>query len=108
MVSIAPFDKIHLRLASRWRIRHREGKGGGQRCIPRVLFVDWLLSPHLEKLRGSKFNTPEDLDAFSQRFDEGLKRVFSSDRAIQYVKFGSPRDNDHECGIKAGRLALTG
>jgi len=59
-------------------------------------------------LRGSKFDTPEDLAAFSQRFDEGLKKVFSNNQATQYVKFGSPRDNDPEYGIKAGKLMLTG
>ncbi|KAF9650931.1 hypothetical protein BDM02DRAFT_3163995 [Thelephora ganbajun] len=61
-----------------------------------------------EKLRGSKFNTSDDLEAFSQKFDEGVKRVFSSDQVAQNVKFGSPRDNDPEYGIKAGRLTLTG
>jgi hypothetical protein len=45
---------------------------------------------------------------FSQRFDEGLKRVFSDDHGSQYVKFGTPKENDPSCGIKAGRLALTG
>jgi hypothetical protein len=69
---------------------------------------DQVLNSGLEKLRGSKFNTPEDLAAFSQRFDEGVKRVFSNDQGAQYIKFGSPRDNDHNCGIKAGRLTLTG
>jgi len=59
-------------------------------------------------LRESKFNTPEDISAFSQKFDEGLKRVFSDDRGAQYVKFGSPRDNDHQHGVKSGRLMLTG
>jgi len=59
-------------------------------------------------LRGSKFNTPEDLAAFAQRFDEGVKKVFSDDQGIQYVKFGSPRDHDPKYGIKAGRLTLTG
>jgi hypothetical protein len=67
-----------------------------------------VLSPEPEKLRGSKFNTPEDLAAFSQKFDEGVKRVFSNDKATQYVKFGSPRETDLKCGIKAGRLTLTG
>jgi len=59
-------------------------------------------------LEGSKFNTPEDLAMFSQRFDEGVKKVFSNNQAPQYVKFGSLRDNDPEYGIKAGRLMLTG
>ena len=59
-------------------------------------------------MRGSKFDTPEDLTEFAQKFDEGVKRVFSNDQVAQYVKFGSPRDNDPACGIKAGRLTLTG
>jgi hypothetical protein len=67
-----------------------------------------LLNPQPEKLRGSRFNTPEDLEVFSQKFDEGVKRVFSNDQATQYVKFGSPRDNDPRCGIKGGKLTLTG
>jgi len=61
-------------------------------------------------LKDSKFNTPEDLAAFSEKFDEGVKKVFSisNGHVDQYVKFGSPRDHDTKCGIKAGRLALTG
>ena len=62
----------------------------------------------LEKLKPSKFNTTEDISAFAQKFDEGLKRVFSDETGVQYVKFGSPRDNDPQYGIKAGKLALTG
>jgi len=48
------------------------------------------------------------LAAFSQKFDEGVKRLFSNEEGPQYVKFGSPRDNDPRCGIKAGRLTLDG
>ena len=70
--------------------------------------ADRSLNPQPEQLRGSKFDTPEDLAAFAQKFDEGVKRVFSSDKVSQYVKFGSPRDTDPKCGIKAGRLTLTG
>jgi len=61
-------------------------------------------------MRSSRFNTPENLAAFSQRFDEGVKKDFSNNRTDQYVKIGSLglRDNDPTCGIKAGRLTLTG
>jgi hypothetical protein len=59
-------------------------------------------------LRQSRLNTPEDLAAFAQKFDEGLKRVFSDDTGAQYVKFGSPRDHDPGHGIRAGKLTLTG
>jgi len=61
-----------------------------------------------EQLKGSRFDTPDDLAAFSQRFDEGVKRVFSNDKMPKYIKFGSPRDNDPDRGIRAGRLMLTG
>lgn len=64
--------------------------------------------PRPERLRKSKFNTPEDVAAFAQKFDEGTKRVFSNDEGVQYIKFGSPRDNDPKHGIKAGKLMLTG
>jgi len=73
-----------------------------------ILLSDRLLNSQLEKLRGSRFNTPEDLSMFSQRFDEGVKKVFSNNQAAQYVKFGSMRDNDPEYGIRAGRLTLAG
>ena len=75
-----------------------------------VVPADLSLNPQPEKLKYSKFNTPEDLAAFSQRFDEGVKKVFSmsNNNADQYVRFGSPRDNDPNYGIRAGRLTLTG
>lgn len=67
------------------------------------------IRPSTEKLQQSeKFNTPEDISNFAQKFDEGLKRVFTDDSSSQFVKFGSPRDNDPKFGIKAGRLSLTG
>ncbi|KAF9650929.1 hypothetical protein BDM02DRAFT_3213948 [Thelephora ganbajun] len=61
-----------------------------------------------EMLSGSRFNTPDVLAAFSQRFDEGVKKVFSNNQAAQYVRFGSPRDNDPNYGIRAGKLMLAG
>ena len=67
-----------------------------------------LIQPPPEKLEHSRFNTPEDMENFAQKFDEGVKRVFSDESRAQFVKFGSPRDNDPKYGIKAGRLSLTG
>ena len=48
------------------------------------------------------------METFAQKFDEGVKRVFSNEAGAQYVKFGSPRDNDPKHGIKGGKLTLTG
>jgi len=69
-----------------------------------------LLNTQPEELKYSKFNTPEDLASFSRKFDEGVKKIFSTSNshADQHVKFGSPRDNDLDYGIKAGRITLTG
>ena len=61
-----------------------------------------------EKLKKSRFNTPEDIATFTKRFDEGLKRVFSDDRGAQYVKFRLPRDADPANGVKGGKLTLKG
>jgi hypothetical protein len=66
------------------------------------------VKPYPEKLRKSTFNTPEDVASFSEKFDQGLKRVFSDDKGTQYIKFGGPRDNDFQHGIKGGKLTLTG
>lgn len=64
--------------------------------------------PRLEKLGTSKFNTSEDISAFAEKFDEGIKRVFSDDKGVQWVKFGGPRDHDIQHGIKGGKLMLPG
>ena len=73
-----------------------------------IPLTDPSLNPQPEKLRGSRFDTHEDLAAISQKFDEGVKMVFSDDQTTQYIKFASPRDYDPRCGVKAGRLILTG
>jgi len=61
-----------------------------------------------QRLIGPDFDTAEDIAAFAQKFDEGLKTVFSDDNGAQNVKFGSVRDNDPKRGVKAGKLMLTG
>ena len=73
-----------------------------------ALRTDKFLNSDEESWSGSRFKTSENIEAFSQRFDEGLKRVFSDNKGTQYVKFGSVKENDPSYGIKAGRLALTG
>ena len=100
-------NHYYFRLAPRRGVRYCKGEGGDPRCAL-ILLTDRPLSSQPEKLSNSKFNTPDDLGAFVQKFDEGVKKVFSNDQAVQYVKFGHPRDNDPELRIKAGRLTLDG
>ena len=85
--------------------RAKEMVAGKFKCYS---FVAPSVQQKPEKLKQSSFNTPEDIAAFAQKFDEGLKRVFSDDSGTQYIKFGSPRDNDPNHGIKGGKLMLTG
>ena len=67
-----------------------------------------LAQPRLEKLGTSKFNTSEDISDFAEKFDKGLKRVFSDDNGAQWIKFGSLREHDPQHGIKGGKLTLPG
>ena len=107
-LQVFPFDTFHFQACSKVRSLSRRGQERWFKVRSNVSPMNRLPNLQPGQLRDSRFDTPEDLAAFSQRFDEGLKRVFSGDQAPQYVKFGSPRDNDPERGIKAGRLMLTG
>ena len=80
------------------------------KVCPNIPLTGQSLNRQLEKLKDSKFNTPEYLEAISQKFDEGVKRVFSTStrHSNQYIKFGTLRDNEPSVGIKAGKLTLTG
>ena len=72
-------------------------------------FVTLPVQRQPEKLSGSeKFGLSDCFSDIAQKFDEGLKRAFSDDTKKQFVKFGMPRDNDPDHGIKGGKLMLTG
>ncbi|CAL1716267.1 unnamed protein product [Somion occarium] len=61
-----------------------------------------------EKLRNSKYGTPDSLDHITKRFDETTKRLFRDNKEMQFVPFGSPLDKDQAAGIRVGQLKLTG
>ncbi|KAI0303781.1 hypothetical protein B0F90DRAFT_1708994 [Multifurca ochricompacta] len=61
-----------------------------------------------DKLRGSKYGTPDSLEHITKRFDETTKRLFRDKKEPQYVQFGSPLDKDPSAGIRQGQLKLTG
>ena len=62
----------------------------------------------LARLRNSRFDNEQDLAALTESFDTGLKTTFSDSSKPQFVKFGSPRDNDARCGVKLGKFNLAG
>jgi hypothetical protein len=50
----------------------------------------------------------DDLDHIVRCFDRTTKIRFSDDSQAQYIKFGSTRDNDANCGIRFGQLKVAG
>ncbi|KAI0784588.1 hypothetical protein C8Q75DRAFT_724303 [Abortiporus biennis] len=61
-----------------------------------------------EKLKNSKYGSPDSLDHITKRFDETTKRLFRDSKELQFVPFGSPLDKDLTVGIRGGQLKLTG
>lgn len=61
-----------------------------------------------ERLKGSKYGTPDSMDHITKRFDETTKRLFRDKKDLQFVPFGSPLDKDLSAGIRGGQLKLDG
>ena len=61
-----------------------------------------------EKLKNSKYGTPDALDHITKRFDETTKRLFRNKNDPQFIVFGSPLDKDLSVGIRSGQLRLSG
>lgn len=61
-----------------------------------------------EKLKNSKYGTPDAVDHITKRFDETTKRLFRDKKDLQFIPFGSPLDKDMAVGIRGGQLKLTG
>lgn len=62
----------------------------------------------LEKLKSSKFDTPDDFRNIIERFDSSSKRIFADENESLAIRFGSPRDSDPARGINRGQMKLTG
>ena len=76
----------------------------------KVLSSAYLLTsfPPLAKFKYSRFDNQQDLDAFTESFDTGLKVNFTDSSKPHFVRFGSARDNDARCDVKGGKLTLSG
>ena len=80
-------------------------------CKPEIVscacFLILFFSPPA-RLKNSKFDNEQDLTAFTESFNTGLKAIFSDNSKPQFVRFGSPRDTDARCGVKGGKFTLQG
>lgn len=54
-----------------------------------------------EKLKHSKYNTPDAIDHITRRFDETTKRLFRDRHDLQFIPFGSPLDKVRQCNLSA-------
>ncbi|KIJ98141.1 hypothetical protein K443DRAFT_220891 [Laccaria amethystina LaAM-08-1] len=61
-----------------------------------------------EKLKNSKYGTPDAVEHITRKFDETTKRLFRDRKELQFIPFGSPLDKDLSVGIRGGQLKLTG
>ncbi|THV07338.1 hypothetical protein K435DRAFT_815567 [Dendrothele bispora CBS 962.96] len=61
-----------------------------------------------EKLKNSRYGTPDAVDHITKRFDETTKRLFRDKKDPQFIPFGSPLDKDLSVGIRSGQLKLSG
>ncbi|TFK64289.1 hypothetical protein BDN72DRAFT_881586 [Pluteus cervinus] len=61
-----------------------------------------------EKLRGSRYASPEDVAHMVHVFDSTTKLTFRGGNTPSYIRFGSVRDRDLRVDIKAGQLKLPG
>ncbi|PFH47317.1 hypothetical protein AMATHDRAFT_6868 [Amanita thiersii Skay4041] len=59
-------------------------------------------------LQGSKFCSPEEIDAMAKYFNRTTKPSFKGPSRNYFIKFGRTYDNDQNYGIKAGSLKMKG
>lgn len=76
--------------------------------IPCIASEGDLIYLFVDKLKGSRFTTDDDISAMMEYFDGTTKPTFRDPAAKAYIRFGGPRDTDANYGIKRGVLTLPG
>ncbi|KDQ59135.1 hypothetical protein JAAARDRAFT_192677 [Jaapia argillacea MUCL 33604] len=66
---------------------------------------DYLLN---ERLKGSSFDDPQDIQHIVDCFEKTIKRRFKSSDETAYIRFGTARDDDPDFDVKRGVLRLNG
>ncbi|KZT22435.1 hypothetical protein NEOLEDRAFT_1180846 [Neolentinus lepideus HHB14362 ss-1] len=74
-----------------------------------AVFVNQRASSFLfDKLKGSIYDDPQDIDNIVHCFEKTVKRRFKTVGETAHIRFGTRNDNDPEYGISRGILKLTG
>lgn len=61
-----------------------------------------------ERLRGTRWDNPDDIAALESRFCTSIKETFTSVEERQYLTVGSTGETIPDKGIKRGKLVLEG
>ena len=61
----------------------------------------------IEKLSGSRFGTPEDIEVMTRYFDKTAKPSFKGSSRPCFIRFGRS-ENDGQYDIRSGSIKLTG
>ncbi|TFK50898.1 hypothetical protein OE88DRAFT_1808443 [Heliocybe sulcata] len=73
------------------------------------VFVNHRIEAFLfDKLKGSAYDDPEDIENIVRSFEKTAKRRFKSASEAVHIRFGSRADDDSDYGISKGILRLTG
>ncbi|EPQ55250.1 hypothetical protein GLOTRDRAFT_42483 [Gloeophyllum trabeum ATCC 11539] len=73
------------------------------------VFVNQRASAYLfEKLKGSIYDDPQDIENIVRCFENTVKRRFKAATEPASIRFGSRNDNEPDFGISKGILKLTG
>ncbi|TFK50888.1 hypothetical protein OE88DRAFT_1630336 [Heliocybe sulcata] len=73
------------------------------------VFVNRRMEAFLfEKLKGSAYDDPEDIENIVRSFERTAKRRFKSASEAVHIRFGTRADDDPDYGISRGALKLTG
>ncbi|KAL0064118.1 hypothetical protein AAF712_008978 [Marasmius tenuissimus] len=60
------------------------------------------------RLKDSKYGTPQDIAQMAKVFDKTAKLTFRNETDTGYIPFGSPRDKDISFGINRGQMKVPG
>lgn len=68
----------------------------------------WLTSSYPERLKGTRWDNEEDLEAILNDFVRTIKHVFNNPRNPCLLKIGSSIEWDDQIGLKKGMLVFDG
>jgi hypothetical protein len=73
-----------------------------------MISIHFLTNQSIENLKGSKYDSEEDIAEMVKIFDKTTKTTFRSTSDNTYIKFGRPSDKDPKFDIRMGQKKILG